>query len=155
MPAERNLYSEESRCCATAMRKASRRITQLYDVALGRSGLRSTQYAILSELNRRAKESPTLQELADALVMDRSALGHTLRPLERDGLLAMQASDEDRRRRHVVITAEGKAKYREAKQFWQKAQDRFLKVFGEHDAMRLRSTLLDIAYDERLAALND
>ena len=35
----------ESPCIATAMRKASRRLSQLYDDALAPSGLRATQYA--------------------------------------------------------------------------------------------------------------
>jgi DNA-binding MarR family transcriptional regulator len=142
-----------SPCSATALRKASRRLTQLYDTALMPSGLRSTQYAILSELDRRAKRPPTLQELADALVMDRSALGHTLRPLERDGLVELQSSVADRRRRHVVATESGAAKYREAKRMWSAAQRRFHKVFGESEAESLRRTLLSIAHDDRLATL--
>ena len=141
-------------CNATAMRKASRRLTQLYDEALMPSGLRSTQYAILSELGRRSKEPPTMRELAFALVMDRSALGHNLRPLERDGLVAFEAGD-DRRRRHVVMTAEGKKKRREAKRLWQAAQKRFENVFGASDAADLRATLLRIANDERLGTLHD
>src|SRR3981081_1650477 len=76
-----------SPCFATAMRKASRRLSQLYDEVLEPSGLRTTQFAILSELERRAKAPPTMRELADAMVMDRSALGHNLRPLERDGVI--------------------------------------------------------------------
>jgi hypothetical protein len=35
--------SDESPCSATAMRKATRRMTQLYDDALAPAGLRSTQ----------------------------------------------------------------------------------------------------------------
>lgn len=60
-------------CCSTALRKATRRVTQLYDEALAPVGLRSTQYSILMELSRRASEAPSLKVLADALVMDRSA----------------------------------------------------------------------------------
>jgi DNA-binding MarR family transcriptional regulator len=86
------------------MRKASRRLTQLYDDALEPSGLRSTQFAILAELDRRSPEPPTMRVLADALVMDRSALGHNLRPPERDKLVALDQGSEDRRRRHVVMT---------------------------------------------------
>jgi DNA-binding MarR family transcriptional regulator len=84
---------EQSSCTATAMRKASRRLTQLYDVALAPCGIRSTQFAILAEVNRRSKEPPTMRELADALVMDRSALGHNLRPLERDELIALERAN--------------------------------------------------------------
>ena len=69
-----------SECFATAARKASRRLSQFYDEALEPSGLRSTQYAILAELAR-SGEPPTLAELASALVSDRSAVGHNLRPL--------------------------------------------------------------------------
>jgi DNA-binding MarR family transcriptional regulator len=155
MPKERKPAHEESPCYATAMRKASRRLTQLYDDALEESGLRSTQFAILAELDRRSKEPPTMAELASALVMDRSALGHNLRPLERDGLIALLEGEEDRRRRHVALTSHGEAKFREAKKLWQMAQDRFLEVFGRPEGLRLRATLLGIAYDERLAILKD
>jgi DNA-binding MarR family transcriptional regulator len=142
-------------CNATAMRKASRRLTLLYDDALEPCGLRSTQFAILAELNRRSLEPPTMRELADTLVMDRSALGHNLRPLERDALIALEECEADRRRRHVVMTPQGKAKFKEAKRLWQTAQDRFNEVFGQSPATDLRATLLAIAYDERLATLRD
>jgi DNA-binding MarR family transcriptional regulator len=145
----------ESPCIATAMRKASRRLSQLYDEAMAPIGLRATQFAILSELERRAKAPPTMRELADALVMDRSALGHNLRPLERDGLIALEESDEDRRRRHVVATAQGRAKYKDARRLWQTAQDRFETVYGQAATAKLRTTLLTIAHEERLAVLED
>jgi DNA-binding MarR family transcriptional regulator len=155
MSKDRKPAGEVSPCNATAMRKASRRLTQLYDDALEPCGLRSTQFAILAELNGRSLEPPTMRELADALVMDRSALGHNLRPLERDELIALDESEEDRRRRYVVMTPQGKAKFKEARRLWQTAQDRFNQVFGQSQATGLRATLLAIAYDERLATLGD
>ncbi len=155
MPKDRMPAYEQIPCFGTAIRKASRHLTQLYDAALAPSGLRSTQFTILAELNMRWKAPPSMAELAHALVMDRSALGHNLRPLERDGLVALQESNMDLRRRHVVLTAKGKAKCREARQLWQRAQDRFSEVFGEAAAARLRAAMLSIAYDERLAALGD
>src|SRR4029077_17344474 len=57
----------ESPCSARAMRKATRRKTQLYDAALAPAGLRSTQYAILEELHRQADAPPTMGELAETL----------------------------------------------------------------------------------------
>jgi DNA-binding MarR family transcriptional regulator len=154
MPLKRATFGE-SPCNATAMRKASRRLTQLYDTALAPSGLRSTQFAILAELERRSAEPPTMRELADALVTDRSALGHNLRPLERDKLVALEEGDEDRRRRYVVLTKTGAVKFKEAKRLWQGAQDRFNDVFGQADAKRLRETLLGIAANDRLSGLTD
>lgn len=144
---------EAGTCCATALRKASRRLTQLYDNALMPSGLRSTQFAILAEVCRRAGAPPSVQDLAAALVLDRSALGHNLRPLERDGLLALKKSPDDRRRRHVVLTRKGLARFEATKPLWQGAQERFTCSFGEKEAAMLRATLLTIAGDESLAAL--
>ena len=147
--------ADESPCSATAMRKATRRMTQLYDDALAPAGLRSTQYAILEELDRQADAPPTMGELAETLVLDRSALGHNLRPLERDGFIALVAGDDDRRRRRVVLTTTGRAKFAQAWRAWKLAQDRFNDVFGESAAARLRVTLLRIARDQRLATLVD
>jgi DNA-binding MarR family transcriptional regulator len=141
-------------CNATALRKASRRLTQLYDSALESSGLRSTQFAILVELSHWPATPPTLAELAAALVMERSALGHTLRPLEREGLVGLEPG-EDRRQRYVVMTPKGKAKCKEGIRLWETAQRRFEEVFGRTESAALRATLLNIAYHERLAALKD
>jgi hypothetical protein len=69
--------------------------------------------------------------------------------------LCKASSAEDRRRRHVVLTDLGKAKFAEAKELWQTAQDRFNTIFGKPGAESLRSTLLSIAHDDRLAALRD
>ena len=68
----RNSSVGETPCSATALRKASRRLTQLYDAALDGCGLRSTQLTILVELAGRTGQPPTMAELAIALVMDRS-----------------------------------------------------------------------------------
>src|SRR4051812_50188943 len=91
--------SHSSPCFATAIRKASRRLSQLYDDALAREGLRSTQFAILGHLSRWPQGCPTMAQLAEALVMDRSALGHNLRPLERAKLVVLEPGHRDRRGR--------------------------------------------------------
>ena len=84
--------SARSECYGTALRKASRRVTALYDETLAPSGLRSTQFAILAEIVDRDEGPPTLNQLADDLVLDRSGLGHSLRPLEREGLIRLEKS---------------------------------------------------------------
>jgi DNA-binding MarR family transcriptional regulator len=136
-------------CFVGAARKASRRLTQFYDDALAPCGLRSTQYSIFSELTRFAAP-PTLAELASALVSDRSAVGHNLRPLIRDGYLALEPGAEDRRERRIVLTPQGQSKYHEARALWQTAQNEFLAVYGKDHSESLRAALLDLAYDPRL-----
>jgi DNA-binding MarR family transcriptional regulator len=152
---ENSEFADATPCCATAMRKASRRLTQLYDEALAPSGLRSTQLSILLELFRAGKDAPTLSELARALVLDRSALGHNLRPLERDGLIRIEAGREDRRQRRVVLTPEGKRVFKLAGKLWRRAQDRFLSVYGAEKAALLKLALTEIAHEERLGSLSD
>lgn len=137
-------------CYASSLRKASRRLTQLYDEALAPAGLRSTQYVILGELTGVDVEPPTLNELAEVLVLDRSGLGHSLRPLERDGLIRLQKSSQDRRRTHVVLTDEGRRRYEAAFPLWQGAQRAFASAVGRAEADGLRASLLAIAHDGRL-----
>jgi DNA-binding MarR family transcriptional regulator len=137
-------------CNAAAVRKAARRVTQFYDDALRPSGLRLTQYSVLGAIDRCEEAPPTLAELAKAMVIDRSALGHNLRPLERDGLVALLEGVQDRRERRIVLTWQGKAKLREARALWRLAQDRFHEVVGAEEAKSLRVLLNALAHDERL-----
>ena len=49
-------------------KKAARRLSLMYDTVLAPTGLKSSQYGILSELNSRGADLPTVRELADELV---------------------------------------------------------------------------------------
>ena len=122
----------------------------MYDTFLTPTGLKSTQYGILSELNSRGAALPTVNELAEALVMDRSTLGQNLRPLERDGLVKLLTDPKDRRSRLIALTKQGVAKFNEAARYWRIAQDRFEAAFGQERAAELRSALVAIAYNEKL-----
>lgn len=143
-------HGDLTRCSATALRKATRRITQLYDDMLLPAGLTVTQYGLMTEILRRGTKAPTVTELANAMVMDRSGLGHTLRPLERDGYIVLVRDKEDGRQRGVVLTAAGRALHKKATALWEKAQQRFLDVVGRDQKASLQATLLAIAHDERL-----
>ena len=116
------------RCNCTALRKATRRISQLYDTALAPSGLKTTQRAILAQLGR--SEPASVGQLAEALVMDAGALAHTLKPLERDRLIAVTVDPDDRRSRMITLTRQGRAKLAESDALWAKAQTGFEAAFG-------------------------
>jgi DNA-binding MarR family transcriptional regulator len=133
-------------CTCGSLRKASRRISQFYDAALAPVGIKSTQYSILSEVDRGSLSGPvTMCELATAMVMDRSTLGHNLKPLERDDLVVLRLSAEDKRKRYVELTAKGRSILRQARRLWQRAEGRFEKLFGKRPAAKLRAELLSIA----------
>ena len=138
-------------CTCGSLRKASRRISQFYDTALAPAGLKSTQFSILSEVERGSIAGPvTMCELATAMVMDRSTLGHNLRPLERDDLVVLRQSRHDRRKRYVELTAKGKSLLPRARQLWRRAEDRFERIFGKDPAAELRAVLVSIANNRDL-----
>ncbi len=134
---------EITRCNNTALRKAMRRVSQLYDSVLAPAGIRSTQRTILEAIARLG--SPTMGQLAAALVLDRSALGHNLRPLEREGLMVLVVDPDDKRSRLAKLTEKGENKLRETAALWQSAQDRFESKFGVEKAKALREVLAIVA----------
>lgn len=105
MTQKNDLNSQARRCHCTALRKASRCISQLYDAVLAPSGLKTTQRAILAQIQR--SEPTTVGNLAEALVVDAGALAHTLEPLERDRLVSIDVDPEDRRNRVTKLTPAG------------------------------------------------
>jgi DNA-binding MarR family transcriptional regulator len=140
-----------SQCNLGAAKKAARRLSLMYDTVLAPTGLKSSQYGILSELNSRGAPLPTVRELAETLVMDRSTLGQNLRPLERDALITLLIDPRDRRSRLIALTELGIAKLNEAAKYWRIAQDRFEATFGQEEAAQLRSVLLGIAHNSKFA----
>ena len=129
---------EATECNLLALRQAARHASQLYDSHLAKTGLRGTQYSILSRLNRLGPLS--INELAKAMVMDRTTLGRAVRPLERDKLLTI-AAGEDARIRRLKLTAAGQAKVKAAAALWREAQKEFELAYGVPEAAELRTAL--------------
>jgi DNA-binding MarR family transcriptional regulator len=129
-------------CSCSALRQAARHITRLYDDALAPTGLSLNQYSILSKLGREGEQ--ILQDLAALLVMDRSTLGHLIRPLEDRGLVAIRPSAEDGRKKVVNLTAGGLKELAAAKLLWAIAEERFQESFGQANAIGLRSMMRQV-----------
>jgi DNA-binding MarR family transcriptional regulator len=141
---------EPNRCNCAALRKASRRMSQFYDSALAPAGLKSTQFAMLAEIERRAEAPPTIRGLAEKLVMDQSTIGQNLKPLEREGLISLVTDASDRRSRRVKLTKAGRSKLAAALPLWSIAQEQFENGFGKAAAAELRTVLGTIARDQSL-----
>ncbi len=132
-------------CTCFNLRKAARAVTQAYDKAMKPSGLRATQFALLTMV---AKLGPVgIKDLAKALVMDRTTLGRNLNVLSDRGLLEI-GEGEDRRYRPITITARGQEALDLALPLWEQAQTRIANGFG-HD--RLAGFLGDLGEAVRLA----
>jgi DNA-binding MarR family transcriptional regulator len=132
-----------SSCANGSVRRASRRLGQIYDEAFTDCGLKATQFSLLSQIARSGE--PKMRDLAQALVMDLSALGHTLKPLVRDGLVALRVDETDRRSRRVLLTPAGQEKYAQARKISERVQQVFDKTFGVEETVKLRQALDFIA----------
>jgi len=136
-----------SRCTCLRIRKAARRISQIYDGHLGPTGLTITQFGLLAHVKR--LEGIGIGTLAEELIMDPTTLTRNLRPLERRGLIAIEADPRDRRSRRLRLTVEGRAALERARPAWARAQREVEEVLGAPGAGALNDTL-DSAL-ERLA----
>jgi len=135
-------------CHATSLRRASRRICQLYDAVMAPCGLRSTQRSILMQVARH--QAPTMTELAAILVIDRSALAQNLKPLEREGLVSVEVDPQDKRIRLVRLTQPGVDKLLESQALWEQAQVSYETALGPDQAHELRQLLAQVAATDYL-----
>ncbi|AFY90222.1 MAG: hypothetical protein CLLPBCKN_005798 [Chroococcidiopsis cubana SAG 39.79] len=134
-------------CTCFNLRKATRVVTQFFDEQLKPSGLLITQFTILVAIAQAG--SGTINDLADLLVMDRTTLTRNLKPLEREGFVAIQPG-EDRRIRVVSLTAKGRNALAVALPLWERAQTSVIDGLGQQQWNSLLIALNDtvsLAYE--------
>ena len=127
-------------CTCSRIRKAARRVTQIYDQFLQPTGLTITQFGLLAQLKR--QDGITIGALAERMIMDPTTLTRNLRPIEREGLVKQVAYPEDRRARLLHLTARGRAAFEKARPAWAKAQRHMETALGESD-VEVINTVLD------------
>jgi len=120
-------YMAAADCFCLASRQAARKITRLYDRTMQQSGIRVTQFTILSQLMLRG-EMP-IGKLAGILGMERTTLTRNLTLLEERKWISIKPGD-DPRSRIVAITAPGRVIVRRGFPYWSKAQAHVGKMLG-------------------------
>ncbi len=124
-------------CACTALRKASRAVTRLYDAALTATGMSVIQFSILRNLARHGPQP--LMELADRLVMERTSLYRALNPLRRQGWVKL--GDAGGRAKIAALTTRGQRALDEATGSWEAAQSRLLGKVGLDEWAQMESAL--------------
>ena len=137
MSASSELRPEDCNCFV--VRSAARHVTQLYDQFLAPAGLHVTQFSILAKLKRLGPM--TINALAKEMVMDRTTLGRNVLPLERDGLIRIEASAADGRAKVLHLTKAGEKRLQSGRETWTQAQARFEDRFGAKRAADFRAIL--------------
>ena len=121
-------------CASFNFRRATRAITALYDKALQESGIRSTQFAILTAV---AKTQPaSISTISEILIMDATTLTRSLELLRKQGLLTISPRSK-MRQRFLNLTLEGEKALARAIPLWRKIQQKFEESMGGSDHWHL------------------
>lgn len=137
-------------CTNLKLRQFMRQVAQHYDAQMSKVGLKTTQYSLLSYVDKMGPIRPG--DLAASIKMDASTLTRNLKPLIDAGWVTV-SSGSDARSRLVRITEVGRAKRSEAKRQWHVAQDGINRLLGLRRVAELHA-LIDSAM-ELLTPVND
>ena len=127
-------------CTNFKLQRLARRLGQHYDTEVRKTGLKTSQYSLLSQIERLEPVRPV--DLAAAMGMTASTLSRNLQVLVGDGLLEIDAGP-DARSRLVRITPIGRAKRAEAQRHWKAAQLALNERLGEARVLELHALLDD------------
>ena len=127
-----------STCYCIILRKASRRVTALYDEALAPFGINIAQFSALRTIKRNAPIS--LTDLGHKMELDRSTVGRNMKVLERMGLVAF-STGEDQREAVLSLTPEGATLVETARPIWDEIQERLENRLGPEHARQLSELL--------------
>lgn len=133
-------------CTNFKLRQLMRRIARHYDAELARTGLKTTQYSLLTHVLHLGPLRPV--DLAHAMDLTPSTLTRNLQPMLAAGWLEM-AEGPDARSRLVGITQAGRDKRSEAQRRWRAAQDGLNALLGIERVAALHALI-----DDSLALLD-
>ena len=109
------------------IRQLARLVGRHYEAHAAATGLKNTQYSLLSHVLKLGPMRPS--DLAQAMMMEPSTLTRNLKPLVAQGWIE-QAPGEDGRSRLVHITPAGRAQRALAQRHWRTAQQSLNQLLG-------------------------
>src|SRR5271170_7724380 len=137
-------FREVMGCTCLRMRRASRRMTALYDQALAPTGITINQFGLLANLygvGLAGSEGLSIGAIAERLGADPTTLNRTLKPLTARALVKNSSDPSDGRVRIVRITPRGKREFLKAVLFWRRAQARVERELGAKPTAALNDLL--------------
>ncbi len=132
-------------CTNFKLRQLTRTVSRRYDAAVAASGLKTTQYSLLSHIG--ALEPVRPSDLAAKMNLEVSTLSRNLQPLIAQGWAAL-GPGPDGRTRLVSLTEPGRSKRTEAQRLWKQAQMNLNDRLGEARVAQLHQLI-----DECLAVI--
>ena len=142
LPYETTLEVRDNCLCLHAQR-AARALARRFDEALRPFGLTNQQFSLLISLNR--AEPPTMAPVASLLAMDRTTLTAALKPLERRGLLGVEADPADKRSRRLRLKQAGHDVLLQALPVWRREHADIEAELPSIDIAEVRTSLRALA----------
>lgn len=139
-------------CTSFKLRRVTRLVSRHYDAQLAASGLKTTQFSLLSIVLAQGPMRPV--DLAAAMDIDASTLTRNLKLLLEAGWLT-QGEGSDARSRLIAITDAGRNKRNEARAHWRAAQLRLNALLGESEVAALHALLDQTLLRLQQAALHE
>lgn len=128
-------------CVCRAVRDAARLLTNAYDRAMAPSGLRTTQFTMLSVLSRHSAAS--VNQLSEDLGLDQTTTTRNLSVLENEGLVS-RVPHHDTRVKLMKLTAKGKQKREKAIVSWLEIQNKITDSVSEEEWKTFQKVLQSI-----------
>lgn len=129
-------------CAAFNFRRTARVVTRLYDLALAPSGIRATQFAILTAI---AKYQPVpISRVGELLLLDQTTLTRSLRLLQKEGHIEISPRST-RRQRFLSLTDAGVKVLAAALPLWREIQAKFQSQLAGEQWPELRDELRRLA----------
>jgi DNA-binding MarR family transcriptional regulator len=129
---------------AAVLRELDRELQDAHDLPL-------TAYEVLLFLEQAPENRLRMSELAASLLLSQSGITRLVDRLEREGLVVRERCDSDGRGYYAVLTAEGRARFAEARPtHLAGVRGHFLDRLSERDLVRLA-----VAWDRILPGASD
>jgi DNA-binding MarR family transcriptional regulator len=125
-------------CTNLKLRQLMRQVTRHFDAELGKAGLRTTQYSLLSCVFKRGPLRPV--DISRLLRIEPSTMTRNLKVLVDRGWLTIDEGP-DARSRLVNLTEEGRARRMEAQRRWHGAQMAINELLGAERVIALHALL--------------
>lgn len=135
-----NAIARPQGCTNFRLRHLARQLSRHYDAEVAKSGLKTTQYSLLSHVLRLGPIRPV--DLAQAMGVDASTLTRNLKPMLAAGWIT-QSEGPDARSRLIEITDAGRGKRTEAQRHWRVAQEKLNELLGLERVLALHALVDD------------
>ena len=138
----RKLFDKQPATCnCINLRRASQAITEIYDEILAPSGLKISQYLLLS--NIKCLGPVSVSSVALEIRLDRTTIVRNLKPLEERELI-IDVAEKGTRNRQLKLTDKGLEILEKASPLWIEAQNFIQQYLGNEDMNTLTALLSKI-----------